>query len=92
MNRLDTVDSEQSLAPEGGNCAFGRPHNSLLADRFSSKREGARAGQHALKCSLMMSAQKIGLVSLAGFSEMQSCTCVRLVVRRAFYRKMSFKR
>ena len=80
---------------------IGRPHNSLLAHRFSSKREtacsrlaraGARAGQHALKCSLMMSAQKIGLVSLVGFSDMQSCTCVRLVVRRAFYRKMSFKR
>ena len=43
--------------------------------------------------SYMMSAQKIGLVSLAGFSDMQSCTGgVRLVVRRAFYRKMSFKR
>ena len=65
------------------------------AQVFEQKRDclSARAGQHALKCSLMMSAQKIDLVSLAGFSNMQSCTRgVRLVVRRAFYRKMSFKR
>ena len=77
------------------------PAQLAARSRFSSKREtacsrlaqaGARAGQHALKCSLMMSAQKIGLVSLVGFSDMQSCTYVRLVVRRAFYRKMSFKR